>query len=317
MSDHPYLQRPRPIISTAAMEDGLTKLASAIEAEYRGAGLHSLTRFGKSSLGVYIVDHDGWLGYAYFALYTLVPFDLKVGSGAFYEYLFSGLEIAIASRHSPQQKLVRLVNTLVTRANAVRTKLIILVLDEANRLERESFEHLVSIDNELTVRGYTLFVVSLFQDNHTSGQTEKINSLNVSPQVKARFLQRYHVMHGIRGPEDIYVFLQRLEEETEYPPKSGISFPRHLAPELYERHWRMAPISPLLWERGNLARLAAGKPSLEEWPMKPFELAVYYLVTRVIVRVGFVDFTIDDLDAAIEFSDLVAFDGFSGRVLDC
>lgn len=317
MSDHPYLQRPRPTIPTAAMENGLTKLASAIEAEYRGAGLHSLTRIGKSSLGMYIVNNQDWLGYAYFALYALVPLDLKVGSGAFYEYLFNGLGVAISTRQSPQQKLIRLVHTLITRSSAVRTKLIVLILDEANRLERESFEHLVSIDNELTVRGYTLFAVLLFQDNHTSGIVEKINNLNVSPQVKARFLTRYHLMHGIRGAADISLFIQRLEEETEHPPKSGISFPRHFAPELYARGWRMAPSSHRVWERGNLARLSVGKSSLDEWPMKPFELAIYYLVTRVIVREDFVDFTDDDLDAAIEFSDLVAFDGFSGDVSDC
>lgn len=296
------------------MEDGLTKLASAIESEYRGAGLHSLTRFGKSTLGLFIVHHHDWLGYKYFSFYALVPKDLKVGSGAFYEYFFNGLGIAISPRQSPEQKLIRLINTLITRCDAMGTKMVLVVMDEANRLERESWEHLVTIDNELTIRGYTLFVVSLFQDNFTSAFNETINKLSVSPQVKARFLTRYHVMHGIRGPSDIHVFMHRLEEETEFPPKSGISYPRHFAPELYERGWRIAPSSPRLWERGNLALLAAGKPAIVEWPMKPFELMIFFLVTRVIGRSGFVDFTDEDLDSAVEYSDLIAFDGFSGDI---
>lgn len=316
MSDHPYLCRPRPTIPTASMEDGLTKIASAIEAEYRGVGFHSLTRFGKSILGLYIIHNHDWIDDKYFGFYAMVPKDLKVGSAAFYEYLFNGLGLAIAPRQSPEQKLIRLINTIVTRCNAMGTKLAILVMDEANRLERESFEHLVTIDNELTARGYTLFVILLFQDNFTSGLAEKIDKLNVSPQVKARFLARYHLMHGIRGAEDIHVFLQRLEEETEYPPQSGISFSRHFASELYGRGWRMAPSALRIWELGNLARKAANKSGLEEWPMKPFELIVFYLVTRVIGRVGFLDFTNEDLDAAIEFSDLTAFDGLTGEITD-
>lgn len=314
MSDHPYFRSPRPSIPTLSMEEGLTKLASAIEAEYRGAGLHSLTRFGKTRLGEWIVNDPRWLGRKYYGFLVTIAKDPKVGSNAFYEYILDALQVQFSSKDTPTKKLARLVNVQITRANAIGTRLIICVLDEANRLPGEEFEHLVTIDNALSKFGYTLFVVSLFQDNHTSGRAEAINKLSVTPQVKARFLNRYHLMHGIRGPEDIRVFWQRLEEETEHPPGSGISYPRHLAPELYERNFRLWPSAARLWERGRLALDAATRLDLAEWPMKPFELMTFYLVTRVLPRPGLVDITDDDLDEAIAFSDLIKFDSMSGTV---
>lgn len=317
MSDHPYLKIPRPTISTTSMEDGLTKIAAAIEAEYHGAGLHSLTRFGKTRLGMYITENWEWLGRKYYAFITSVPQDPKVGSAAFYEYVFNGLRISLPSHFTPMQKLGRVVNTLITRANALGTTLIIFVLDEANRLPGQDFDHLGTIDNELALRGYTFFAVTLFQDNYTSsGRPEKINALEVTPQIRARFLTRFHPMHGIRDPDDMRVFMHRLEDETEHPPGSGISYPRHLAPELYERGFRMAPSAPMLWERGRIAVAGAGRSDLNEWPMKPFELAVFYLVTRIIVRQGFNAFTNEDIDEAIAFCDLINFNGLSGTVED-
>lgn len=316
MSDHPYFKLERPSIPTRAMEDGLTKISSAIEAEYRGAGFHSLTRFGKSRLGSFIVANTQWLERKYYGFRVTLPVDVKVGSGAFYEYVYGGLQAVIPSRLTPSQKLERLIALMVTRANALGTTLIIFVLDEANRLPGEEFEHLVTIDNALTLRGYTLFVVSLFQDNYTSSKREAINTLTVTPQVRARFFTRYHQMHGIRGPDDIRVFLQRLEEETEYPPGSGISYPRHVAPKAYEGNFRMANSAPLIWKCGCDALATAGKQNLPEWPMKPFELITFYIVTRILPRPGFTDLTKADIEEALDFSDLVHFDGVSGKVED-
>lgn len=314
MTDHPYFQSPRPAIPTRSMEEGLTKLASAIEAEYCGAGLHSLTRFGKTTLGKWIINNPDWLGRKYYGFLVTIPKDPKVGSSAFYEYVLDGLRVHVSSRDTPQKKLGRMCSVMMTRADALGTRLIILVLDEANRLPGDEFDHLATIDNSLSLRGYTIFVVSLFQDNHTSGLTETINKLSVTPQVKARFLNRYHLMQGIRGVEDISVFWHRLEEETEYPPGSGVSYPRHVAPELYERGFRLSAWAPRLWSRGLLALQGATRSDVAEWPMKPFELITFYLVTRVLPRPGLVEITDRDFDEAIEFSDLVKFDGMSGTV---
>src|SRR5690606_13974788 len=108
------------------------------------------------------------------------------------------------------------------------------IIDDANLLEPDAFQHFVTIDNALEKQGVSFFVVFLFQDNHTTDKREQINKLVVSPQVRSRFLTRYHRIHGIRGSEDVYVFIKRFEEDVEMASGAGITLPRSLAPALYD-----------------------------------------------------------------------------------
>ncbi|KAF1709758.1 hypothetical protein CSC70_08645 [Pseudoxanthomonas kalamensis DSM 18571] len=303
----------KPIVPSLSMEDSLTKLASAIEAEYKGAGLHSLTRFGKSTLAEYIYAYHDWIDIPYVAKRADVR---SIGSGesAMFDWFLTQIGVQPVARQLPDQKLNRIVNTVTMQLQSASARLYLLIVDDANLIEPDAFQHFITIDNALEKSGISLFVVFLFQDNHTTSKREQINKLVVSPQIRSRFLTRYHRIFGIRGPDDIFVFIQRFEDEVEMALEAGITLPRSMAPALYDSNWRMRNASGMIWEQGCIHRAAAGHSDIDEWPMKAFSLIVYYLSTRVICEPGFTGFTTEHIDQAIRFSDLAAFDGESGAV---
>ena len=84
--------------------------------------------------------------------------------------------------------------TVTLKTHASKAKLFLFIMDDANLLEAESFQYFIDIDNALEEGGQRFFLLSLFQDNHTVGRREKINKLIVTPQVRSRFLTRYHAL---------------------------------------------------------------------------------------------------------------------------
>ena len=302
-----------PIVPTRGMESGLTNLAAAIEAEYGGMGLHSLTRFGKTTLAEYIEACHGWLDTPYVATLARLR-DLKSGQGAFYDWFTARLGLQPITQQAPEQKLLRIVNTVTLKTQASKAKLFLFIMDDANLLEAESFQYFIDIDNALEEGGQRFFLLSLFQDNHTVGRREKINKLIVTPQVRSRFLTRYHALHGLRGIADLHTYHQRFEDEVETAPGSGVTLPRLMAPSLYDSGWRMCESAQLIWETGQQYRAAAGKQVDGEWPLKAFSLIANFLAQRTICKPMFSTITASDIELAVQFSDLAAYDGESGEV---
>ena len=308
-----FNSRGQAIVPSAGMEDALTRIASAYESEYSGIGLHSQTRFGKTTLAEYICSYHDWFSVKYVARRAVVR-DIGSGENAFLDWFLSKLGVHVVARQHPELKFDRIVSTVSMQLQMAGAGCYMFIVDDANLLDPRAFQHFVSIDERLSDNGVRLFVVFLFQDYHTSGKEEKINTLVTAPQVKSRFLTRYHRVHGIRGVEDAALFLERFEDEVEMAPGAGISLPRHVAPALYETKFRMRYASEMLWEQGSRIRVAAGHSPKDEWPMKSFWLIAFHLTTRTICQVGFSDFNVEQVVQAIRFSDLAVFDGISGAV---
>lgn len=106
-----FYKNGKPIVPSLSMEDSLTKLASAIEAEYKGMGLHSLTRFGKSTLAEYIYAYHDWIEISYVAKRADVR---SIGSGesAMFDWFLTQIGVQSVARQLPDQKLNRIVNTV-------------------------------------------------------------------------------------------------------------------------------------------------------------------------------------------------------------
>lgn len=304
----------RPIIPTVAMEDQLTQAASAIEAEYHGIGLHSSTRFGKSTLAAFICAYHAWQNVAYVAKHL----DLRtVGSGeaAVFDWFLAQIGVRTVARQGIDQKLERIVSNVQMQLQPTGARRFMPIFDDANLLEADAFTHISTIDKALYKNGISFFGIFLFQDGHTSGKKEGINTLIVPPQIRSRYLTRYHRMHGIRGPDDLYVFLQRFEDEVEHSAGAGVSLPRHLAPSIYESKFRMCNDSARIWEEGCIQRVAARRSQFDDWPMKATSLIAYFLSTREICSPGFSGLTPEHIAEAVRFSDLALYNAESGEVV--
>jgi hypothetical protein len=235
-----------------------------------------------------------------------VPKSHGSSEGAFYSLILVNFEQKASQHSPPSSRLQRICNYLVAKCNERRSDLVVIFLDNAERLFPDDYEHLATLDNEMTNRGYMLFFVFVYQSDFTGVVSEKIYDGNPTPHVKQRFLMRNHQFTGLHGEDEVAHVLGRLDELTEWPEGSGISFSRHFAPGAFDRGWRFRQHAPQLWEKAYALRRKYKLPEPWTWPMKSFEGTVNFLLTNIARnRPDFDGFTDADLDTALEASAFI------------
>lgn len=303
-----FTKKGEPIVETVAMEEALTKIVLAIEKGYRGIGLHSQSRFGKTFLSRYICKNLDWCPFDCVAVEAVVR---SIGSteSSFMDWTIAQLGQRPIARQSAQNRVDRVINSIEMMLNNAGVDRLLLVIDDAHLIETAALQHFATLDNELERRGKSIFVVFLFQDNHTSSKQEAINKIHVPPQIRGRFFTQFHQFHGIRSAEDLRVFLQRFEDDAEMAAGAGVALPRSLAPHLYDGAFRIAEYSDRLWDCGVQQRAAAGRAEFDEWPLQAVSVMAQFIARRIITRPGFTGMTEMDIRMAIGYSDLVEYDG--------
>lgn len=299
---HPMLELLRPTVATREIESLSNAILVALEASYRGICVYAYARFGKSEAATYLRLHKEWLGRHEAAILSfLCPLADKRTDGSFTSTLLIGLNVRISSKSTPDERMQQLGSFLIERCHAANSKLVIIMVDDANRLKPRDYEHLVTLDNLLTAAGYYLFIVSIFQRDVTGFTNESVTQSEYPPHVHGRFFVRKHEFCGIRSIEDLAYYLSRYDESTEWPAGSGMSYSRHFAPLAFDNGWRLAHEAPRLWAAAEKLRNGHRLPSAWTWPMKSIEGTVAYLLTNVAAKTtDFQDFSDADIDAALE-----------------
>lgn len=301
MNSHPLLQRLRPPFATRPIERMATAIVSAIEAEYRGIVVYGLGRFGKSCAVEYLSGNATWFPEPFFSEHINVPKSHKRTDGAFYSLWLERLGMTLPERTSSLARMARLRNLLISKCNEHNTNLAIIFLDEAQRLFPDDYEHLVSLDNDLTNHGIMLFVVLVVQRDFSGGVMERIYDGSAPPHVRGRFLVRNHEFSGLNGVEEIGHALGRMDDHTEWPPGSGRSYACHFAEGAFAAGWRLRHHADQIYQRADALRKSNNLPTTWTWPMKSFEVCINFLLTHIACnRPGFDGFTDDDIDAALE-----------------
>ncbi|HEX7323794.1 MAG TPA: hypothetical protein VF292_00380 [Rhodanobacteraceae bacterium] len=299
---HPMLELLRPAVATREIESLSNAILVALEMSYRGIGVYAYARFGKSEAATYLRVHKEWLGrHAAAILSFLSPLADKRTDGSFASTLLTGLNVRISSKSTPDERMQQLASFLIERCQAANAKLVLIMVDDANRLKPGDYEHLVTLDNKLTAAGYYLFIVSIFQRDVTGFTNESVTQSEYPPHVHGRFLVRKHEFSGVRNIEDLAYYLSRYDDSTEWPAGSGVSYSRHFAPLAFENGWRLAHEAPRLWAAAEKLRDASRLPSTWTWPMKSIEGTVAYLLTNVAPnKPDFQGLSDKDIDTALD-----------------
>lgn len=300
-SEHPLLRRIRPPIATRPIERLANEIVKAIEIQLRGLVVYGMARFGKTWAIKYLIASLAWMRGPMFACRVLVPKSQTATEGAFCSLFLVTFEQKAYQYSSPVSRVKRICNYLIQNCNQRCADLVVLFLDNAERFHPEFYEHLATIDNEMTDQGYLLFVVFVVQSDFTGVVSEKLYDGNPTPHVKQRFLLRSHLFTGLNGEDEVSHVLGRLDEHTEYPEGSGISFSRGFAREAFDRGWRFQQHAPQLWNKASELRRLHRLPEPWTWPMKSFEGTSTFLLTNVAARRrGFDGFTDEDIAIALD-----------------
>jgi hypothetical protein len=306
-NQHPMLELLRPAVATREIERLTNFALVALEASYRGICVYSYGRFGKTQAAKYMREHRAWLGRH---RATMLSFEShkadKQTDSSFIAAMLTAFHVRYSNKSRPHELMQQLVSFLIERCLAESTKLAIVFLDDANRLKPNDYEHLVTLDNAMTQRGYYLFAISIFQRDVTGFTNEVVLRADYPPHVHGRFLVRKHPFFGVQSIEDLAYYLSRYDESTEWPTGSGISFTNHFAPHAFANGWRLAHEATRLWGAAVRLRDEYRLPSEWTWPMKSLEGTVAYLLTNVAAnQPDFLSFADENIDDALEAAGYV------------
>lgn len=304
---HPMLELLRPTVATREIERLTNGTVLALEASYRGIGVYSYGRFGKTEAAKYMREHRQWLGRH---RATMVSFESPQADrrtdSSFIAAMLTAFRVRYSNKSRPHELMQQLVAFLIERCLAEDTKLVIVFLDDANRLKPIDYEHLVTLDNFMTKRGYYFFAISIFQRDVMGFTNESVLRSDYPPHVHGRFLVRKHEFSGVQNIEDLAYYLSRYDESTEWPVGSGVSFTNHFATHAFANGWRLAHEATRLWNAAAELRDQHRLPSEWTWPMKSLEGAVAYLLTNVAAnQPDLLSFSDEHINDALEFAGYV------------
>ncbi|RDS83606.1 ATP-binding protein [Dyella monticola] len=304
---HPLEQLFRPTVATNPIERLADAINSALDVGYRGLGIFGFARFGKSEAVQYLMHHPEWMGDRRAAFFRMdAPDGHKRSDTTFFKMCMALLGVRIPARATQVELGAMVAGRLIEICQNAGTRLIVLFIDEAQRLVPTDYENLVSLDNRMTQAGYYLFIAFVHQRDITGFTNETIASNDHPPHVVGRFLIRKHEFTGLCDTEEAAYVLSRYDEGTEWPPGSAISFTQHYACQAFANGFRMSQYATRLWAMASNLRTEARLPPNWTWPMKTFEATVVYLLTVIVPRTpSFESFTDQDLAEALHASGLV------------
>lgn len=304
---HPMLELFRPIVATHEIERLSDAINAALDVSYRGLSVFAFARFGKTEGITYLFRNQEWLGERKAALRTLImPKADKRTDGSFISTLLNAFKVRVSPRSTPDERFNLLISHLIECCHLANSRLVIVFIDEAQRMKPADHEHLVTIDNWMTQLRYYVFYVFVNQRDLTGYTNESTSRSEHPPHVHGRFLVRKHEMVGVRGPEDAAYIMGRYDVFTEHPAGSCVSFSEHFAPKSFKAGWRLAQHAARLWEIAENLRTENRLSQVWTWPMKSFEGVIAYLLTTIAPRnADFTEFSDAELMEAILASGYV------------
>ncbi|MFC4761753.1 ATP-binding protein [Dyella koreensis] len=306
-AQHPLEQLFRPTVATHPIERLADAINSALDVGYRGICIFGFARLGKSEAANYLINHPEWLGDRKAAFVHMdAPDGHKRSDTTFFRMCMALLGLRIPARGTQVELGDMVAGRMIEMCQNAGTRLIIVFIDEAQRLVPSDYEHLVTLDNRMTKAGYYLFVVFVNQRDITGFSNETIGSNEHPPHVTGRFLIRKHEFTGLVDIEEAAYVLSRYDDGTEWPPGSGISFTRHFVEQAFANGFLLSHYAARLWAMASNLRSQARLPEHWTWPMKTFEATIVYLLTIIAPRTPqFESFTDSDLAEALHASGFV------------
>lgn len=264
IADHPLmLSESGYTFATSAVQRALTQLVSAVSSGLPGIAFIAYPRFGKTAATRYLkkvlsTTFDDIPVVTFIAKYHAIPNELR-----FYKELLSASKLAHPIGRDPADYLDRLWKSWWTRVVTSHSKRIILIIDEAQKLNSANFSWLIDLSNSLGEHQVSLTVV-LF------GQPELVNQRQVflysnRNDIICRFMVDVHNFEGIRNALELSEVLGFYDDQviSEYPTDSQCSCTQFFVPQAYKNGWRLMPLSNKLWKAFEMVASSTGEKSIE------------------------------------------------------
>ncbi|MBX3234696.1 MAG: ATP-binding protein [Nitrospiraceae bacterium] len=273
---HP-VETGRYTLSTPPLGLFCDQLKIWVENRAVGAIVTAPPRFGKSK-GIRFAIHElhAELGEKFPVFSFSCQHHQHLTESRFFENLLSDFGHAFSDRGSTNTRQARLTQFLIQQACAGHHRRLVLIADEAQKLQEPHYNWLVDIYNKLDRQDIATTVVLVGQPEliHQRDAFEKAKKM----QIVGRFMVHLHEFAGLRNLEDFTYCLKGYDEQSEYPEASGYSFTRYFFPSGFDAGWRLAKEAEILWEAFQHVRAEAKLPGTREIPMQYFSRTVEYVL---------------------------------------
>jgi len=275
--EHP-LETGNYVIGTKAIDEAFEAIIKLIKTRTPGGIFVGRQRYGKTFAIRYLSSLLAEEASITPIVYNIMckHHDRAISDNRFYEELLLSLRHSFTKSGSAAQKLERIVEYLFEQMSI--SKNLIILFDDAHRLNEHQYEWLVDIYNELDklrIKPFFLFF----------GQPELAYRRNSfleegARQIIGRFMSRQYIFHGIQNASDIAICLESFDGEnlgTDYPADSGWSYTRYFFKSAYDSGWRFSQLSELIWTVFSSLRKKYGLSLTFEIPMQDLCTTLEYI----------------------------------------
>lgn len=278
---HPVFSK-RYVIATPAIDAFYNQIIRCVNYKIPGAITWALPRYGKTSAIRYCRQ-------AVAAEYPNLPIykifcekKTKSVESAFFSNVLEAVGHRYPFSGRNEEKRSRLKNFLVERAVASGHYMVILFVDEAQRLSITEYEWLRDVHDALDESDVKLIVFLV-------GQHELFNQKNVlnttgQTHITGRFMVDELPFKGVISGDDVATCLQCYDDFC-FPTDSGWSFTRFFFPKAYENGFRLTTCASDVWAAFRDASLEANLGQQIEIPMAYFVRAI---------EMGLIDYSDND-----------------------
>jgi hypothetical protein len=304
---HPILVPNGFQIYTKPTEAVANFILGHIENDHHGASFFGGGGLGKTSAQQYLTDHASrWLVDEHrspigVATRLIMPSGNRRSDGAFYTAITNGLRITNTDRLSPCKGKGRLINFVKTRCGQAKQDLMVMFIDNAQRITRAEFDYLADVDEQLTDARLRLFIV-FFRQSDASGVDVRDDWSEYPSHMLRRWFMGTHPFSPLVGVAEITHALDRFDRSVCWPT-ADMPYSRYFAREAFDSGWTLASQAPLMMEVVAKIRAEANLTPSDAWPMATFTGAVKHLLAHIAPTTpNFQEFTAQQIEQAIRVS---------------
>ena len=299
---HPLLQVPRPLFWVPPITALGKAINLGIEFNRHGIIASGLGRIGKSMALVLLSQDREWRTYGCY-WHSVMPGKPTASSES---YFFNTLKLSMQLKVRGQTQSIfsieHAVNYLCEQAAAAESRVIILSIDDANRLQGGDYDHLVTLDNHITAQGFRLFVVLMVQSDADQSDVPSFDKSQYPSQITGRFTADEYNYHGLRGLSEITSALRAFGDQTH----NGRTFLEEFAGNAVRDGWHIEQHADGFVAAAAKLRAEKGLDPDAPFPMQCFDTAAYYLLVREAAsNEAFSGLGPEALRKAIEISGLI------------
>jgi hypothetical protein len=199
----------------------------------------------------------------------------------FYGEVLRSLNYSI-ERGSGEQRRKRAVGYVVDQARKFGENRSLMFVDEAQWLNQKMFNLLMDFHNQIAKEGVRLIVILVGQPEILDERRKLIST--GQGHIIGRFMAATHQFTGVTCRDDIYKMCDALDQGSEYPVGSGVTYTCFFVPQGYRSGFRMAQYADVIWAALQREASEANLRRNIEYPMQAIVAVLRVLMREISTR---------------------------------